>query len=196
MQNKKIFLLGLAGFILLIGLALAKEQVNKEKDIFVSNKGTALIEKSNESKIEDIIYPEEDNQTFEDLMNAPKTLKIGIEEIYLNVALWRDYMPRPIPEGVEELPEVHPIMGTIEILNSNQVNISDSFVIERFWMIMDNKVVWETIPTVTEYENVRRISVGGGLKGGPKVDVIVRIIDKEGNKHLLKVRNQGIFTTA
>ena len=196
MRNKKLFLLGLAGFILLIGLTLAKELVNKEKDTFISKEKTVHIEKNNESEIEEVIYSQKVSQTFEELMNAPETLKVGTEEIYIKVALWRDYMPRPIPEGMESLPEVHPLMGVIEILNSNQVDISREFVIDRFWMIKNDEVLWETIPTVTEYENIRQVSVCGGLKGGPEADVVVRIIDKEGNKQLLKVRNLSIFTTA
>ena len=128
----------------------------------------------------------------DELLSAPEQIEIDSREYILETSLYRDFHPICPPDG-------QPLWGFIWVVAVDSLSFPVSLDADHVWIINNNDV-WDTdlvdreIPYEYEYKMQKRTK-GDGPKWGPDiyVDVVVQIIDEEGNAYLLRASDQEIF---
>ncbi|MCU0517117.1 MAG: hypothetical protein MUC60_09680 [Oscillatoria sp. Prado101] len=127
------------------------------------------------------------------LLSAPLSVKIENRQYVLSTYLWRDFMPISPPGG-------KPLIASIRVSASDNKAFPSSLKVDRLWAIKDKGEVWETElagqgrqPTANQLEKVARN--GPKWEPGTKVDVVVRLVDKDNRTYLLRAAQQLINRT-
>ncbi len=91
-------------------------------------------------------------------------------------------------------------MASIRVSASDKKAFPASLKVDRLWVIKDEGQVWETElagvgrqPTANQLEKVARN--GPKWEPGTKVDVVVRLVDKDNRTYLLRAAQQLISRT-
>lgn len=129
------------------------------------------------------------------LLSAPEEIELRNGKYTLETYLWRDFMPISPPDG-------KPLIALIRITAADSREFPLSIDANRLWVINDREV-WETgfskekIRRQPQRKHQLEKIARNGPKWGPgiRVDVVVRIIDRENNTYLLRASDQRIHRT-
>jgi hypothetical protein len=142
-----------------------------------------------------------------DLRNAPTEVVLDGRSLSLSAYLWRDFMPSypPAPDG-------QPMIAVLKVATSDKKPFPSGVRMDRAWVLFGEQM-WETsefrarvkgLPySKDSWINCSDSPVCEAVaRDGPKwdpgvfVDVVVRLTDKEGRHHLLRVPKQCVKATA
>lgn len=134
----------------------------------------------------------EENNTMDDILNAPQEIEINGEKYILETYLWRDFMPISPPDG-------KPLQAIIIIENIDSNTFLSTIDVNYMWVINES-YVWETELETQEADKPnqlkKRADEGPKWEPGTLVEVVVRIIDETtGQEYLLKAAEQTIEQT-
>ena len=131
--------------------------------------------------------------TMNTLLSAPLSGKIEKRQYVLSTYLWRDFMPISPPGG-------KPLIASIRVSASDNKAFPSSLTVDRLWALKDAGQVWETElagegrqTAANQLEKVARN--GPKWEPGTKVDVVVRLEDKDNRTYLLRAAQQLISRT-
>lgn len=123
--------------------------------------------------------------------NRPPPTGIGRIPYQVQATLSRDFMPFSPPDG-------KPLVAGFRIQTVDGSSIPSSVTADSAW-VYNGAAVWSTAVVEEEPRSGSefRVIARGGPKWGPgiEVDVVVRVIDAEGNRFLLKAPRQFISRT-
>jgi hypothetical protein len=137
-----------------------------------------------------------------DLRNAPTTVVIDNRSLRLSAYPWRDFSP-----GTSE-PNGSPLMVGVRIASGDKQALLSDIRMDRVWVLYGEES-WEAplrgrkagqaqdllirCPVLPICE----ISVRGGPKWGPGVyvDVVLRLIDSQGQAYFIQAPNQLVIGT-
>jgi len=139
-----------------------------------------------------------------ELRNAPTEIVLDGKSLSASANLWRDFMPGP--------PGNRPLRASLKVTTSDKTAFPSGVRMERAWIlfgeqiwevpdfrfrgkrISDNKEIWIMCSVSTGCE----ISTAEGPEWSPGVlvDVVMRLIDKEGKHHLIQAKQQKIEATS
>lgn len=142
-----------------------------------------------------------------ELRNAPAEIVLDGKSLSLSAYLWRDFSP-----GTWGNNGSSPLMASLKVTTSDKKAFPSGVRMERAWVLFgeqiwevpdfrfrgrrlsDNKEMWIMCSVSSGCE----ISFSEGPQWGPGVfvDVVVRLIDKEGNHHLIQAKKQHIIATS
>lgn len=119
----------------------------------------------------------------DELLSAPEKIEIDGQEFILDTYLWRDFMPISPDDGKD-------MAAVVYIATADSTEFPPDISADKLWVI-NNQSVWEAnLAQSSQYDYNFRIkrSAWGGPKWGPgiKVDVVVRLIDNNGNTYYVK----------
>lgn len=127
------------------------------------------------------------------VLSAPSAVEIEGRQYVLETYLWRDFMPISPPGG-------KPLIASIRVSAKDRGAFPSSLEADRLWVIKDEGQVWETElagegkqPTGNQLEKVARN--GPKWEPGTKVDVVVRLVDRDNRTYLLRAPQQLISRT-
>ncbi|HKO45847.1 MAG TPA: hypothetical protein VJU84_21400 [Pyrinomonadaceae bacterium] len=137
-----------------------------------------------------------------ELRKAPSKVVLDGRSLTLSADLWRDFLP-----GISSGPDGRPMMAVFKVATSDKKPFPTGVRIERVWVLFGEQV-WDpgefdkdpshgkdswTCPDTPVCE----VSARNGPKWGPNiyVDVVVRLVDKEGRRHLLQATRQYVQRT-
>jgi hypothetical protein len=129
------------------------------------------------------------------LQASPDTIIVEGRLLCLSTYMWRDFQPISSPDG-------KPLIAIIYVTATDTARLPSSISADAVW-IVHNDQVWkswlsdESIPP-SELKPNRIVKIAReGPKWGPHVyvDVIVRVVDGQGNRHWLRAPNQWIGRT-
>jgi hypothetical protein len=140
-----------------------------------------------------------------DLLNAPAEVVHGNKTLTLTAFAWRDFSP------VQMEPSGSPLMVALKITAAAKQTLPSGVQLDRAWVIFGEEV-WEVsdlrnrIPRQDHaeeswikcsYQSQCEITIRGGPKWGPGVDVIavVRFTDDEGRHHFLQAPKHRVVET-
>ena len=137
--------------------------------------------------------------SIKDLRNAPAEIVLDGKSLSLSAYLWRDFAPGPIGE--------RPLMVVVKVATSDKQPFPSRVRIDRIWVLFGEEI-WASDyrgrsqdPSDTKEDwiycsdsPVCEASARGGplWRPGVLVDVVVRLLDKEGKHHLIQVQRQTI----
>jgi hypothetical protein len=140
-----------------------------------------------------------------ELRKAPTRVVIDGRSLTLSAYLWRDFMPGTLSD-----PNGSPMMAVFKVATSDKKPFPSGVRIERAWVLFGEQV-WEPGEFDPRKRDLRQsndsrtcldtpvceVSARNGPKWGPNVyvDVVVRLIDKEGQDHLLQATRQYVQRT-
>lgn len=141
-----------------------------------------------------------------DLRNAPTEIVLDGKSLSLSTYLWRDFNPGP---GCG--PDGSPLMVGLKIATSDKQAFPSGVRLDRAWVLFGEQI-WEASDFRSQVKSpslnkdgwincsaspVCEATAREGPKWGPGVlvDVVVRIIDKEGQHHLIQATGQDINAT-
>lgn len=128
----------------------------------------------------------------ETLLSAPEQVEIEGRKYVLETCMWRDFMPISPPDG-------KPLIAIIWVTAADSLQFPSSIDADWLWIIKDKKA-WQTKFSDEErpqHPNKLEKVARDGPKWGPKiqVEVVVRLVDRQGKIYLLKASNQWISRT-
>jgi hypothetical protein len=139
--------------------------------------------------------------SIKNLRNVPTEIVVEGRSLSLSTYPWRDFMPTTFPA-----PNGSPLMVVLKVASSDNKPLPSGMRLERAWVLFGEEM-WEA----SDFRSGRRpvkdgwiicaetpvceATIRGGPKWGPGVfvDVVVRLIDKEGRHHLLRAPKQLIL---
>lgn len=139
-----------------------------------------------------------------ELRKAPAKVVIDGRSLTLSAYLWRDFMP-----GAALGPNGTPMMAVFNVATADKKLFPSGVRIERAWVLFGEQV-WEPGEFDPRTKDSRQdkdsscpdtpvceVSARNGPKWGPNiyVDVVVRLIDKQGRHHLLQATKQYVQRT-
>ena len=144
-----------------------------------------------------------------DLRKSPTRIVLDGKSLSLSAYLWRDFMPS-IPSMIDG----KPMIAVFKVATSDKKSFPGGIRIERAWVLFGEQM-WETSdfreqlggPTNNKDSSEKWINCADApvceavARGGPKwgpgvyVDVVVRLIDREGRQHLLQAPKQYVQRT-
>ena len=129
--------------------------------------------------------------SLEELQSAPERITLENRDYDLKTYLNRDFMPTSPPNG-------RPLMAFIYVTATDSLEFPSHINADRIWVVYGSRV-WESNfsddpeppPSITQLAKFAR----NGPKWGPEiyVDVIVRVIGSDNQRHLLKASHQWIY---
>lgn len=139
-----------------------------------------------------------------ELRNAPTEIVLDGKSLSLSAYLWRDFSPGAWGG--------RPLMASLKVATSDKKAFPSGVRMERAWVLFgeqiwevpnfrfrgrrlsDNKEMWIKCSVSSGCE----ITFSEGPEWGPGVfvDVVVRLIDKEGKHHLIQAKKQHIIATS
>lgn len=141
-----------------------------------------------------------------ELRNAPTEIVLDGKSLSLSAYLWRDFSPGAWSYNGS------PLMASLKVATSNKKAFPGGVRMERAWVLFgeqiwevpdfrfrgrrlsDNKEMWINCSVSSGCE----ITFSEGPQWGPGVfvDVVARLIDKEGKHHLIQAQKQHIIATS
>ena len=137
--------------------------------------------------------------SIKELRNAPAEIVLDGKSLSLSAYLWRDFSPGPFGE--------RPLMVAVKVATSDKQPFPSRVRIDRIWVLFGEQI-WASdfrgraqSPSLNKEgwiycsdSPVCEASARGGPTWSPGVlvDVVVRLIDKEGKHHLIQARKQPI----
>jgi len=148
---------------------------------------------------------EKEPVSINELRSAPAEIVLDGKSLSLSAFLWRDFSPGAWGYN-------RPLMASLKVTTSDKKAFPSGVRMERAWILFgeqiwevpdfrfrgrrlsDNKEMWIMCSVSSGCE----ISTSEGPQWGPGVfvDVVVRLIDKEGKHHLIQVKKQHIIATS
>jgi hypothetical protein len=139
-----------------------------------------------------------------DLRKAPTEVVLDGKSLSLSAYLWRDFNPSSPPDGT-------PMMAVFKVATSDKKPFPSGVRMDRAWVLFGEQM-WETSKFRAQVKRppdgkdswvncphspVCEADARDGPKWGPDVfvDVVVRLIDKEGRHHLLQAPKQCVQGT-
>ena len=141
-----------------------------------------------------------------ELRNAPITLAVQDRSLSLSATLWRDFMPSMPPSR-----DGKPLIAIFKVATAGGKSFPAGVRVDRAWVFFGEQL-WE--PSQLEEQDAAEPSYRNKsgayanraespvfnlvARGGPKwrpgveVDVVVQLIDKDGQHYLLRTAKQGI----
>ena len=133
--------------------------------------------------------------SIDELLAVPDTVMVQSTTLTLSTAIWRDFMPFSPPDG-------KPLIATAYVDAIDTVTFPSSIRADAIWIVYAGEV-WKSFftseippPNPLTPNRLERIA-RNGPKWGPDVyvDVVVRILDSQGNAHLVRAAHQWIGRT-
>jgi hypothetical protein len=152
---------------------------------------------------------ENSSVSINDLRKAPTEVVLDGRSLSLSVYLWRDFMPRIHSHG-KPMIDGEPMIAVLKVATSDKKPFPSGVRLDRAWVLFGEQI-WEASefreqvkgPHKDSWINcsdspVCEVVARDGPKWGPGVlvDVVVRLIDKEGHHHLLQVPKQCVKATS
>jgi hypothetical protein len=152
--------------------------------------GSAQVGQSNEQPL-----------SIKELRNVPTEILVEGRSLSLSSYPWRDFMPSTFPS-----PNGSPLMVVLKVATAEKKPLPGGVRLEGAWVLFGEEI-WEA----SDFRSGRRpvkdgwiicaetpvceATIRGGPKWGPGVfvDVVVRLTDKEGRRHLLRAPKQLIL---
>jgi hypothetical protein len=141
-----------------------------------------------------------------DLRKAPTKVVLDGRSLSLSAYLWRDFMLSNFPA-----PDGSPMMAVLKVTTADKEPFPSGVRMDRAWVLFEEQV-WEANEFRAQVKSPRydrdswincsnspvcEVTARGGPKWGPDVfvDVVVRLIDREGRRYLLQARKQYVQRT-
>jgi hypothetical protein len=141
--------------------------------------------------------------SIKDLRNAATEVVLDGRSLSLSAFPWRDFMPSTL-----SAPDGSPMMVVVKVSTSDKKPFPSGVRMDRVWVLFGEQV-WETSELRAQVKTppynkdlwvncsdspVCEATAREGPKWGPGVfvDVVVRLTDKEGRHHLLRVPKQCV----
>jgi hypothetical protein len=125
----------------------------------------------------------------EELQSAPEKITLGNREFILETDLARNFQPISPPGG-------GPLMASIYVTATDSLKFPSNINADRIWVVNGSKVWESNFEGSDPPHSIYQLAKGAhnGPKWGPDiyVDVVVRLIGSDGQKHLLKASHQWI----
>jgi hypothetical protein len=129
------------------------------------------------------------------LLAVPETTMVQGRQLYLSASMWRGFMPVSPPHGSS-------LAGVVFITALDSLPIAGFLSSDAVWIVYQHQV-WKSWFSSQPYpmnelkENQFARIFNNGPKWGPNVfvDVIARVLDTQGNLHLVRASNQWIGRT-
>lgn len=128
-----------------------------------------------------------------DLKTSPKAITVDGRHLTLAAYLWRDFMPLSPPDG-------KPLLASITLKTRSGEPLPEGVDIDDVWVVL-GEMIWS--PTIDELrareENSPTLEIV--LRNGPKwepgsvVDVVVQVVDAQGQPYRLMAPQQTIQRT-
>lgn len=133
----------------------------------------------------------------EQLLAAPEEVGVAGQHYVLETSLYRDFMPPAPADG-------WPMRAFVWLTEADSLEIPSTIDMNTLWVIRDGQEVWQTgfrddyQPSLPPPPHQLKKSAEGGPKWTPRifVDVVVRIVDGEGNVYLLRAAEQLVERSA
>ena len=141
--------------------------------------------------------------SIKDLRKAPTEIVLNGKSLSLSTFVWRDFMPVTFrgPDG-------SPLIVTLKVATSDKQAFPSGVRMERAWVLFGEEI-WEATDFRSQLKSpsqdregwihcsnspVCEATIREGPKWGPGVfvDVVVRLIDKEGQHYLIQAPRQYI----
>ena len=144
--------------------------------------------------------------SIEDLRKAPAEIVIDGKSLSLSTYVGRDFSPGSSPGG-------RPLLVSVKVATSDKQAFPSRVRIDRVWVLFGEQI-WSSdirgVPLDPSNNNNKEgyiycsdspvcgISVNANAQWNPGVfvDVVVRLIDKQGKHHLIQARNQEIKSSS
>jgi hypothetical protein len=147
--------------------------------------------------------PKEHSQaSIKDLRNAPTEIVLNGKSVSLSTFPWRDFMP-----STSSGADGSPLMVVLKVATSDKQAFPSGVRMDRAWVLFGEQI-WEASDfrsqvkpsqeddgwIICSVAPVCEATIRRGPKWGPGVlvDVVVRLIDKEGQQHLIQAPKQLI----
>jgi len=141
--------------------------------------------------------------SIKDLRNTPTEIVLNGKSLSLSTYVWRDFMPSTFSGS-----DGSPLMVTLKVATSDKQAFPTGVRMDRAWVIFGEQI-WEASDFRSQMKGsshdkdgwincsnspVCEATIREGPKWGPGVlvDVVVRLIDKEGEHHLIQAPKQYI----
>ena len=136
-----------------------------------------------------------------ELRNASTEIVLDGKSLSLSAFLWRDLSPGPVGY-------IRPLLGSLKVTTSDKKAFPSGVRMERAWILFGEQI-WEVpdfrfrgrrLSDNKEMQIMCSVSTGCEISfaEGPQwspgvfVDVVVRLIDKDGKHHLIQAKKQNI----
>lgn len=141
--------------------------------------------------------------SIKDLRNAPTMVVVNNRSLHLSTYPWQDFMPGAgAPDG-------RPLMVALKVTSADKQPLPSGIRMDRAWILIGEQA-WEVplrgrkigedkdSPINCPASPVCEISFRGGPKWGRVVyvDVVLRLIDSEGQEYFLQAPNQYVVATS
>jgi hypothetical protein len=143
--------------------------------------------------------------SIKDLRNAPAEIVLNGKSLSLSTYVWRDFAPST---GTSSGSDGSPLIVTLKVATSDKQAFPSGVRMERAWVLFGEEI-WEASDFRSQVKSpfhnrdgwincsdspVCEATAREGPKWGPGafVDVVVRLIDKEGQHHLIQAPRQYI----
>jgi len=140
--------------------------------------------------------------SIKDLRNAPTMVVVNNKSLHLSIYPWQDFAP-----GARE-PDGSPVMVALKVTSADKQPLPSGIRMDRAWILFGDQA-WEVSlrgrkagedkdsPINCPASPVCEISIQGPNWGRVfYVDVVLRLIDSEGQEHLLQAPNQFVIATS
>ena len=141
-----------------------------------------------------------------DLRNAPAQIVLNGKSLSLSTYVWRDFAP-----GFSSGPDGSPLMVALKVATSDKTAFPSGVRMDRAWVLFGEEI-WEVSDFRGRVKSsspnkdgwvkcsaspVCEATVREGPKWGPDVlvDVVVRLTNEEGQRHLIQAKGQYIHST-
>lgn len=133
-----------------------------------------------------------------ELKNAPAEIVVDGKSLSLSTSPWRDYSPGPPGYG-------RPLMLGLKVVTTDKKDFPGGVRVDRVWLVFGEQI-WDVTPRISDLSATKQrwikcsvspeceVPTQMGPTEGPIffVDVVVRLIDKEGKPHLIQAKKQRI----
>ena len=147
--------------------------------------------------------PENVSIPYVTLSQAPTQASLNGKQFRLSTHLWRDFMPRIVPDDYVETSTIpgSELMALLKIGTADGSMFPANIRAKLAWIVLNESHVWETAVAEemprSSSSSVLQVMARKGPKWGPKVnvDVVVQLADDKENSVLLQVKHQRIGRT-
>jgi hypothetical protein len=128
----------------------------------------------------------------DELLAVPETLAVDARRFRIYTSLARNFMPMIPPDGA-------PLAGIVVVTALDSLPIANAISSDALWIVYQRQV-WSSwfsspsVPSDPSHPSDLTYAFSGGPQWGPNVfvDVVIRIVDRRGNMHLLRGSKQKI----
>lgn len=133
-----------------------------------------------------------------ELKNAPAEIVVDGKSLSLSTSPWRDFSPGPPADA-------RPLMLGLKVVTTDKKDFPSGVRVERVWLIFGEQI-WDVSPRISDLSATQQrwikcsispeceVPTQKGPTDGPIffVDVVVRLIDKQGKPHLIQAKKQRV----